>query len=345
MESDGVTKAEPRLAVVIINWNSADNTIECLESLLRSDVPLRAIVVDNASQDDSVSRILAWASGERPYTPPNGPLARLTTPPLPKPVAVVRLDAAAALNGPSPAATLTLIDAGENLGFAGGNNLGLKFALRDPGLDYFWCLNNDTVVEPSAARALLTRMDATHKAGMCGTVVRYYHRPGMVQALNGSRFKLLTGQSEGIGRGAPASRSFDPRRVARDTDFVLGASLAVSRPFLQTIGLMDESYFLYFEEMDWSVRNRGRFQTAFAHGAVVYHKEGGAIGSSGNKGARSDLSEYYLVRSRIRFYWRNFPLLAPIQYPLALGLAGRRLLRRQPGKAATILRAMLGMSR
>jgi hypothetical protein len=179
-------------------------------------------------------------------------------------VRVVRLSADEALNGDDGSgAPLTLIDAGGNLGFAGGNNLGLRYALRDPALAYFWCLNNDTVVERDAIRALVVRMDATHRVGMCGTVVRYYHRPGTVQALNGSRFKMLSGQSMGIGRNQPAARAMDPRRVARETDFVLGASLAVSRAFLETVGFMEESYFLYFEEMDWSVRNRGPFRDRF----------------------------------------------------------------------------------
>jgi hypothetical protein len=340
------TLPPPRLAVVLINWNSGENTIECLESLLRSDTPARVVVVDNASADDSMERILAWASGAEPFTPPTGPLGRLTDPPLTKPVRVVRLSADEALNGDDGSgAPLTLIDAGGNLGFAGGNNLGLRYALRDPALAYFWCLNNDTVVERDAIRALVARMDATHRVGMCGTVVRYYHRPGTVQALNGSRFKMLSGQSMGIGRNQPAARAMDPRRVARETDFVLGASLAVSRAFLETVGFMEESYFLYFEEMDWSVRNRGRFATAFAHGAVVYHKEGGSIGSSGKQGARSETSEYYLMRSRIKFYRRNYPLLLPLQYVFGFGQIGRRLLRRQPRKAWVMMRAMLGMGR
>ena len=240
-------------------------------------------------------------------------------------------------------ADVTLIDAGANLGFAGGNNLGLAFLLRAPGIDYIWLLNNDTVVEPDAASALLARMDATHNVGMCGTVVRYYYRPGTVQALNGHRFSLATGSSRGIGGGLPATTPFDPARVARETDFVLGASLAVSRRFVETIGLMAEHYFLYFEEVDWAFRNRGRFATAFAHGVIVYHKEGGSIGSSGAKGQRSVMSDYYLTRSRLGFIRRRAPLLLPWHWLLTLALIGRRLLRLQPKKALVLLRALLGL--
>jgi len=334
-----------RLAIVLINWNGWRDTVECLESLLRAEGPFRIIIVDNGSEDGSIERLQAWASGAEPYMPPAGPLRRITMPALEKPVPVRLIGPDAALVEPPGPEPITIIDAGANLGFSGGNNLGLRQALLDPSVAYCWCLNNDTVVEPAAPKALLARMDATHKVGMCGTQVRYFHRPGTWQVLNGQRFKLLTGQSRGIGLNQPVTRPFDPKKVARETDFVLGASLAVSRAFLETVGFMEESYFLYFEEMDWSVRNRGRFAIAFAHAAIVYHKEGGSIGSSTRKGHRSEASEYYLMRSRIKFYRRNFPLLWPLQYPIGVVLMGRRLLRRQPKKAGAMLRAMLGMSR
>lgn len=339
----GVTA--PRLGVVLINWNRWADTIECLESLLRTTVPLRVIVVDNASEDDSLAHIRAWAAGEVPYDPGHGPLSRLTSPPLKKPIPLIELDEAEALQQAPGETLLTVIRSSDNRGFAGGNNLGLKHALLDRQLDYFWCLNNDTVVEPESARALIDRMDATHNIGMCGTQVRYYHRPGVWQRLNGSRFSFLTGLSRGIGANQPTTRPFNMQKITRETDFVLGASLAVSRPFLETVGLMEESYFLYYEEMDWSVRNRGRFAIAFAHGAVVYHKEGGSIGSSGQKGQRSATSEYYLMSSRLKFYRRNYPLLLPLQYPLGVALILRRLARRQPEKAKAMTRALLGMSR
>ena len=334
-----------RLAVILVSYNGGEDSIECVESLLRQSEPVRIVVVDNASPDGSLDRVERWARGEDMYAPPAGPLGRLTTPALPKPVPYTRLTAADAQRQGLGAHRLTLIDAGRNAGFAGGNNIGLRAALKDPALRFFWCLNTDTVAEPDAAAALLTRMETVHRVGMCGTVVRYYHRPGTVQALNGSRFKTLTGSSRGIGLNQPATRAFNPAQVAKATDFVLGASIAVSRPFLEVVGLMEESYFLYFEEMDWSVRNRGRFATAFAHGAVVYHKEGGSIGSSNKRGARSATADYYLLRSRLKFYRRNMPWLLPLQYGLGLAQIGRRVLRRQPGKAWVMTKAMLGLKR
>ena len=333
----------PRLSVVLVNWRRVDDTLECLESLLRSDLPVRVVVVDNASGDGSAEAIVAWGAGSHAATVASPGMARLSTPPRSKPLNIRRLAAGAAAAAVPYDADVTLIDANANLGFAGGNNLGLDFLLRAPATDYIWLLNNDTVIEPDAASALLARLDATHHLGMCGTIVRYYYRPDIVQALNGHRFSLATGSSRGIGTGQSAVTPYDPARVARETDFVLGASLAVSRRFVETIGPMTEDYFLYFEEVDWAFRNRGRFAIAFAHGAIVYHKEGGSIGSSGAKGQRSVLSDYYLTRSRLGFIRRRAPLLLPWHWLLTLALIGRRLLRLQPKKALVLGRALLGL--
>lgn len=333
----------PRLGIVLVNWNRWADTIECLESVLRSSLPVQIVVVDNASSDGSGDRIVAWAAGHEPVVPASAAMAEYSTPNVAKPIVFRRLDAATAQASAPDNAKVTLIDSSDNLGFAGGNNIGLTFLLRAASIDYVWLLNNDTVIDPEAAAALVARMDATHRAGMCGTVVRYYYRPDTVQALNGSRFSLINGQSRGIGSGTRATSPFDPARVARETDYVLGASLAVSRQFVATVGLMTEDYFLYFEEIDWAFRNAGRFAIAFAHGAIVYHKEGGSIGSSGAKGQRSAASDYYLLRSRLGFIRRRAPLLLPLHWLLALGQAGRRLLRRQPKKALVLLRALLGL--
>jgi GT2 family glycosyltransferase len=331
------------IGVVLVNWNRWGDTIEALESLLRSTAPLRVVVVDNASADGSMERIAAWAAGDNPAVAASPDMAHFTTPPLPKPIRVRRLgpeQLASALSMPEDG--LTLIDSGGNLGYAGGNNVGLRLLLTDPAIRCFWLLNNDTVVEPDTAARLAAHMDATPDVGMCGTIVRYYWKPDRVQALNGYRFSFLTGSAKPINGGLPASLPFDAREVARASDFVLGASLAVSRPFLETIGLMEECYFLFYEEIDWAVRNNGRFVTAFAADATVFHKEGGSIGSSGVPGARSAFADYWLTRSRLAFIRRHRPVLLPWHWLFTLVLVGRRLVRRQPDKARTILKALFG---
>lgn len=328
-----------RLGVVLVNYKRADDTIECLESLLRSTIPLSVAVVDN-SQDGSLDRIAAWASGDYAAPAPVG-LANLSTPPLPKPLAYIRLTAAEARRQPPDTGGLALVDSGGNLGFAGGNNIGLAHLMLDPEIEAIWLLNNDTVVAPDAAAAVLAAIDAG--AGIAGTQVRFYHRPGVVQALNGHRFNPLTGTSRGIGAETASDAPFDVAEVAAASDFVLGASLAVSRQFLATVGPMEESYFLYFEEIDWAWRNAGRFRTGFADRAIVYHKEGSSIGSSSRKGNRSALSEYFLMRSKLKLIGRYRPWLLPIHWGVAFVQIATRLVRRQPDKAIVMTRALLGL--
>ncbi len=342
-----MTDARAAIGVVLVNWNRWRDTIEVLESLLRSTVPVRVIVVDNASADGSLDQIEAWARGEVLAEPASQAMARFSTPALPKPLAVRRLgpgDLATAVSRPQDG--VTLVDSGGNLGFAGGNNVGLKLLLTDPAIDWFWLLNNDTVVEADTAAQLAATMAATPAVGICGTVVRFYWQPDTVQALNGYRFNVWTGAGKAIHDRLPAATPFDSAEVVAATDFVLGASIAVSRAFLEQVGLMEDRYFLYFEEIDWAVRNRRRgdkrFATGFSAGATVYHKEGGSIGSSGVKGQRSVMADYWLNRSRLAFVRRHYPWLLPWHWLFTLALVGRRLLRRQPEKARVILKALTG---
>ena len=329
------------LGVVIVNWNRRDFTIECLESLLRSDVPVQVVVVDNGSTDGSIAALRDWAAGRTPYSPPQGPLAALSTPPLPKPVDLALVDAATA----PVADRISLIDGGGNLGFAGGNNIGMAHLALAPGISHVWLLNNDTVVAPDAAGAILRTFDADPAIGICGTVVRFYSRPEVVQALNGYRFSKFTGAAAAIAGALHlppgAAHPQTPASIVAETDFVLGASLAVSRAFIDTVGPMSEDYFLYFEEIDWATRNAGRFKTGFAADATVWHKAGGSIGSGEGHGTRSASSDYYMTRARLIFICNHHPWLLPLHYLHGLGIIARRLLRKQPANARAILKALM----
>jgi GT2 family glycosyltransferase len=332
----------PRIAAVLVNWRGAGDTIECLESLLRSDVPVRAIVCDNDSGDGSVAAILDWAAGKRPPTVPAQPaLAHLTDPPLAKPVACERLVNHAFAHGPRT--DLTVIETGGNLGYAGGNNVGIRYALADPAIDVVWLLNNDTVVAPHTAGAILAAFDADPALGMAGAPLRYYHRPDTHQLLGGMRFNRWTAMSAGVAGGHKVVDPIDAAAVLAQTDFVCGASLAVSRAFLERIGPMEDRYFLYYEEIDWALRNAGRFKTGFVAQAIVWHKEGASAGSSGAKGQRSAFSDYHLARSKLIFGRKHYPLLLPLYWAQNMAIAIRRLLRRQPAKARAILRASFGL--
>ena len=173
----GPSPLPPLLGVVIVNVRGSGDTIECLESLLRSTLPMKVAVVENGSGDDSTERLRAWAAGTLDAAPESSQMVAFSSPPLSKPLPLAEIDAkSGGSDGRSfgPVMSLTLIKSDQNLGFAGGNNLGLRYLLGDGQLKHFWLLNNDTVVAPDAAMALLSRMMATPRVGMCGTVVRHY---------------------------------------------------------------------------------------------------------------------------------------------------------------------------
>jgi GT2 family glycosyltransferase len=314
-----------RVCVLTVNSNSWADAVECLESVLRSDVPgLSVVVCDNASQDGSLSHLRAWAEGRlSPYVAASNPLRPLSWPPLPKPIGYVEYERAEAERGGDPAADppLVLIRNPENLGFAGGNNVGLRYALARGDFDYVWLLNPDTVVRPDTLRRMLEAMRDDPQMGLCGSMVLYYGAPDTVQALGGARYNRWLALPRHIGLGRSAGAPVDGPGVAARMTYVYGASMLVSRRFLEEVGLLNEEYFLYFEELDWAMRARGRFRLGFAPRSVVYHREGTKLGSGRTK---SPVSDYYFMRNRLRVTRKFNPQALPTVY-LALAAA---LLRR-----------------
>jgi GT2 family glycosyltransferase len=331
--------------VVLVNWNGWRDTIDCLESVFRSRYPsFRAVVCDNASTDGSLERIRSWADGALAVDRDLAhPLARLALPPVSKAIPHVVLSRAEAELGTkqaSEAPPLTLIAAGANLGFAGGCNLGMRYALRDSSCSYVWLLNNDAVVDPDALGALVRRLQARPDAGQCGSRILSYDEPSVVQVRGGERYNRWLASSSPIGAGRPADERIHVERVEREMSYVAGAALCITRRFIETVGPLDESYFLYGEELDWLARARGRFALAYAHDSVVYHKEGRTIGSSRDGASRSALGDYFMIRSRLRFTWKHARLAFPT---VALGVlvAGiNRVRRRQVDRALAILRLL-----
>jgi hypothetical protein len=335
-----------RVYVVILNWNGWKDTVECLESVFRSDYPnFRVVVCDNGSTDDSMANIKSWAEGRLDVaTPRDHPLRHLTMPPLRKPVEYVEYDRAAAEAGGKANESdvpLVLIHTGGNLGFAGGNNVGLRYALALRDFEYAWLLNNDTIVEPNALGLMVDRMRKMPEAGMCGSTLLYYYAPDKVQALGGATYNKWLSTMSHIGAFTQAKGRIDTCAVESRMSYVIGASMLVSKAFVDEIGLMSEEYFLYFEEIDWATRAVGKFGISYAEG-TVYHKEGASTGATDRKiTAKSELSEWYAIRNRIKFTRKHFPLCLPTVY-LGIGIAiTNRIRRRQWRRVAMILRILI----
>ncbi len=337
----------PRTYIVILNWNGWADTVECLESVFRNDHPdFRVVVCDNDSADGSLDHIAAWAEGREPAPATTSPgIVALTTPPMTKPITYAAYDRAEAEAGgkPDEDPPLTLIQTGANLGFAGGTNVGLRYALARGDADYVWALNNDTVIDPKALVTLIDAMERTPNAGMGGSKLIYYENSDTVQAWGGGHHNTWLCVGGYIGGGRPATESGDAGAVVAQMDYVAGVSMMVSRAFLEDVGLMAEDYFLYYEEIDWAFRMKGRFNFAYAPDSVIYHKHGASIGSNMNPHEKSFTADYFINRNRLRFARRFTPWALPTVY-LALGLiALNRLRRGQWDRFGMVLSIMLGL--
>jgi len=331
--------------IVLLNWNGWADTLECLESVFRSDYPdYRVIVCDNDSQDGSLEKIKAWADGERRAPQGNPALAYLSRPPSRKPIAYVELDRAGAesggMHGEEP--PLILIRTGGNLGFAGGNNVGLRYALARGDFAYAWLLNNDTVIAADALRRMVERMKQAPHAGMCGSTLRYYHEPDRIQARGGVAYCKWRCLGMPIGFLQHADRKVKNEEVERRMSYVIGASMLVRREFLEEVGLMEEDYFLYFEEFDWVRRAKGSYGLVYAQESVIYHKEGGSIGTD-SAGKQSALSIFYFQRSRVKFLRKFFKPYLPLFFLRLCLEAARALARRDFFSLKWSLIALLGI--
>lgn len=331
--------------VVLLNYRGWRDTIACLDSLFASEgARFRVIVCDNGSADNSLDRIEDWAAGrieaERPDHPRLERLLGRTRRPLP----VQRMDRAQAASGRlAPEAQLILVDNGDNRGFAAGNNVGLRLALAQPDMSHAWLLNNDTVVEPGCLAAMRGALAERGERAVCGSVIHFFDRPEIIQAIGGNRFNRLTGvAARSEGRFRHEDQPFCPEAAARRLDYVSGCSMLLPRRFLEEVGFMDEDYFLYYEEIDWFTRAAGRYPPCIAPAARLYHREGSAIGSRSLRRHATAFADYHLYRSRFLFMKKHFLDRLPLCYLAAAYGAAKCLLR---GQAANVRAVFIAATR
>jgi len=339
-----------RAYIILVNWNGWCDTIECLESLFRSDFPdYRVIVSDNGSDDGSTDKIKAWAEGRLDSVPCSGPLRCLSFPPVAKPVAYAEYTGQEAEQGGEVGdrdRRLIIIRNSANLGFAGGNNVALRYALACNDFDHVWLLNNDTVAQPDSLSHMVARMKEKNGAGMCGSTILFYERPDKVQALGGGWHCKWIGLPWHFGRiGWRGLKSINLRRAERWMNYVEGASLLVPKQFLEEIGLMCEDYFLYFEETDWAIRAHGRYSLAYAPESIVYHKVGASIGTSSKPWEKSYICDYFSARNRLFFTRRYYPLAFPVVYLALIATLSARVMLGKWDRVKMISRQLSGYYR
>ncbi|ASJ05724.1 glycosyltransferase family 2 protein [Thermococcus barossii] len=268
----------PRVSIIILNWNGWRDTIECLESLYRINYEnYDVIIVDNASNDESIERILQYCKGKL-----NSPSRFFDYSNQNKPIHVFELEEKQARNGKfhekplyekyDPDRRLILIKASRNYGFTGGNNLGAKFALNALNPDYVLFLNNDTVVDKDFLQEIIDTAKKNDSVGIVGSKIFYYDYAGrrdVVWALGGGMFSLKTGSVR------HATKDSDSLRL----NFITGCSMLVSSDFLKRVRGFDSRYFTYYEDVDLSLTALEEgFSLDYSNKSIVWHKVGATAG-------------------------------------------------------------------
>jgi N-acetylglucosaminyl-diphospho-decaprenol L-rhamnosyltransferase len=208
-----------------------------------------------------------------------------------------------------------------NLGFAGGVNVCLG---ETPRAHAWWLLNPDTLPKEGALAALVARL----ADGDCDAVGGPLYLPtGKVQSYGGLWQGWLA-RANSIGLGKPQEAEVDAKAIERVQNYLNGASMLISRHFLEAVGPMREDYFLYCEEVEWCLRAlRQNMRLGFAPGGGVLHIQGTTTGGGGGAGGPSRLSIYLGERNKILTTRDTYPARLPIAGTIALAFLLVRFLR------------------
>ena len=187
-----------------------------------------------------------------------------------------------------------VIRSGKNLGFAGGNNLGVKAAKGN----YLLLINNDTIFKDFSIQPLIDRLESKSQIGMVCPKIRFIWGTNPIQFAGYTPLSKITVRNQSIGFGEEDQGQYDK---AHPTPYAHGAAMLIKREALEKVGLMPEDYFLYYEELDWSMMfTRAGYQIWYDPACTIYHKE------SQSTGQKSPLRTYYITRNRLLLVKRNW---------------------------------------
>ncbi len=183
-----------------------------------------------------------------------------------------------------------------NLGFAAGMNVGI----REASGDYLFIVNNDTEFTPFLLEGLLQTFDQRKDAGVVSPKFHYYYHKGTVEYAGYNKVNVITGRNGMIGCKEPDTGKYNE---LKETPYAHGGAMMIPRTIIETVGLMPEVFFLYYEEFDWceQIKRKG-YKVYYQPASLIYHKE------SMTAGKLSPLKTFYQTRNRILFMKRNMLL-------------------------------------
>ena len=206
-----------------------------------------------------------------------------------------------------------VIKSEKNLGFAGGNNLGIRAAQGK----YLFLINNDTIFKDFNIQVLIDRLNASPDIAIVCPKIRFAWGSNPIQFTGYTPLSKITVRNQAIGFGEDDHGQYD---TAHPTPYAHGAAMLIKREAIDKVGLMPECFFLYYEELDWSmIFTRAGYQIWYEPLCTIYHKESQATGQN------SPLRTYYIVRNRLLLVKRNWcGITKYISYAYLLGTVSLR---------------------
>lgn len=296
----------PKAFIIIVNYNGWQDTKECLKSLEELNYDnFEIIVVDNASTDNSVKHLNSHIRSIGNHS------------------------------------QIRIITNAENLGFAGGNNVGIKYALKqkvapvksskdDNGASYILLLNNDTIVNRNFLKELIKVGEGDKKIGILGPKIFFYNSKRVW--FNGGKINWL--YTRGIHISNKVRRVSDRSNKSRhgrddqtsgvnEVDYITGCCLFIKREVIEKIGLMDEDYFLYYEDVDWCLKTRkAGYKCVLVPKSIIWHK----ASSSAKEGSSSYI--YYHTRNGLLLAKKNAPFFIKIFAHLqSIWILGKQIIK------------------
>ena len=203
-----------------------------------------------------------------------------------------------------------IIRSDQNLGFAGGNNLGIKAAKGK----YIFLVNNDTLFKEFNIQAIIDRLESSDTIGMVCPKIRFAWDPQPIQFTGYTELSKITIRNQSIGFGEEDHGQYE---TAHPTPYAHGAAMLIKKDTIEKVGLMPECYFLYYEELDWSMMfTRAGYQIWYDPACTIYHKESQATGQN------SPLRTYYITRNRLLLVRRNYrSIYKGLSYIYLIGIA------------------------
>lgn len=317
----------PKIAIIVLNWNKWQDTIECLESVYQITYPnYEVILVDNGSEDESIQKIKEYCEGKIKVTS-----GFFNYEPKNKPIKIIEYTKSEAESGNGGKfedlpkdRKMILIKNDKNYGFAEGNNIAMNYALSALKPDYILLLNNDTVVDREFLSELTSTGESYESAGIIGPKIYYYDDPKRIWVTvpYGNMGKIDCGEFKGI----------------IEVKWVVGCAFFLRTSTINEIGLFDPDFFLYGEESDYCMRvHKAGYKMYITNSSLIWHKEP-------LEGKIKPYQVYYENRNTILLWYKNYPRIKFYIYLIVFNIRPFRLLRLlRDGRSNLISPMLLGL--